>query len=624
MDESTQAPRASIAPALTVGALQGLLLWWLAHSKEGAAWPGSSHVWYANLFSFGIIVGPLIYALAPWSKRRTTWISITLIAAWLLWSGWQFGTHEWAPGAFYWSDQIAYPLFLLQALILFHAVPFLQGYLREGSLGFSYRILFLETWQNALRLALAALFTGIFWLLLWLCAQLFEMIGLPFIRVVLFQVPGFAWLVTALAFGVGFHLVGSAERLLTALRQQVLTLLKWLVPVATLIVVAFSIALLFRTPVLLAEHRHVIRAVWLLWLVIVSVYLYNAAYQDGSVAEPYPAALARAIRWATPLLVLLVGMALYDLWIRVNAYGLTSSRYWGAIVGAVTLAYAIGYALAGFRPGSWMGAMGRANVRVAVGIIVVLIFALTPVLSPAHLSARSQGSRLANSAGTAGPEDFMALRFDAGTYGQEELMRLVAAADTPASIRTGARAALAVKAARERGTFRYTTIAQIELTFEAFPADAAIDDELRQKILAEQPRARNLAGAAVDMVGGPDFAFSGEAAARPHREKKLCSPDLPCPVLFADLDGDGQNEAIAFLQYQAVVFQRGRAGWKELGRVNWRFRAGRKQQTGEDLLKELRDGDYRVAEPRWKSLQIGHFRLPFDLPVAPERGAPPS
>ena len=91
-----------------------------------------------------------------------------------------------------------------------------------------------------------------------------------------------------------------------------------------------------------------------------------------------------------------------------------------------------------------------------------------------------------------------------------------------------------------------------------------------------------------------------------------------------DLDGDGQNEAIAFLQYQAVVFQRGSTGWKELGRVNWRFRAGRKQQSGEELLKELRKGDYQVVEPRWKSLQIGHFRLPLDLPVAPERGAPPS
>src|SRR5258706_794375 len=92
------------------------------------------------------------------------------------------------------------------------------------------------------------------------------MIGLPFIRVLLDSVPGYPALLICPAFAVGFHLVGSAERLLTALRLQLLALLKWLVPMANLVLVAFSVALLVRAPALWAGHHHVIRAAWPVWL----------------------------------------------------------------------------------------------------------------------------------------------------------------------------------------------------------------------------------------------------------------------------------------------------------------------------------------------------------------------
>lgn len=613
MNDSAPTIRRSSAPVLVVAMLQGLLLYWIEHSRDYGRWPGSSHAAYAAFLSCAFFIGPLIYGLAFASRRRLAFAFVGLIGAFLLASGWQFGAHEWASGATPLAPKFhSVQLLFLQLLLLLHAVPFLQAYLQQGSFRFGYSLLFQNAWQNVLQLALASLFTGVFCLLLLLWAELFKMLGLPLVHVLIFEIPGFSWLLIAPAFGIGYHLIGSSERLLSALRQQVLSLLKWLAPVATLILIAFAIALVMRAPALLAEHRHVIRAVWLLWLVLVSVYLYNAAYQDGSNGEPYPNRLGRLLRFAAALLPLLAGLAAYDLWVRIAEYGLTPSRFWATLVAAIALAYALGYTLAGLRAGPWMATMGRANICVALGLIAVLAFALTPVLSAERLSAKSQAARLNRSAGVAGPLDFMALRFDFGSYGYAELKWLATEAQTPASIRLGAEAALRVSDWDGRWQFKYTTVPPLAVELEAFPPGAVIDEDLRQKILdlLPQPVRSVVPDADSEAFLGPGISND----VRKTDAKASCSVDLPCPVLFIDLDGDGQPEAIAFLPYRASVFQKGPGGWTNIGTADWRFgRSTHDGHTGADLLGELRSGDYRLVEPHWKALEIGKKRLPMNL-----------
>jgi hypothetical protein len=608
-----------VAPMLTVAILQGLLLWWIAHTEDLGAWPGNNRSWHATLLSFGILIAPLIYGLAPWAQRRAAWVFVGLLAVLLLASGWQFGVHASAPDESPWrTGPDTFRLVFIQIIVLFHAVPFLQGYLRCGNWRSAYPVLFLDTWQNALRLALAAVFTGIFLLLLWLCAQLFDMIGLPFIRVLLGSVRGYPALLVCPAFAVGFHLVGSAERLLTALRLQLLALLKWLVPMATLVLVAFSVALLARAPALWAGHRHVLRAVWLLWLVIVTVYLYNAAYQDGSVEAPYPRLLGRILRWSTFLLVMLAGMAAYDLWVRIDAYGLTTSRYWGILVVIVTMAYALGYARAALRPVPWMAGMGPANVCVALGLIAMVSATLTPLAYPEKLVAHSRAQRLVHSDGTAGPADFMSLRFDMGTYGYDELRRLSTDAHAPANIRTGASLALAVTDRQGRARFSFTTVPRIQTTIETYPAGATLDDALRAQILALLPAPEPGMKPGMTIVADPDDVSPPDALElrlRAAARREICSARVPCPVLFVDLDGDGKAEAIAFLNHGATIFQREARGWTTLGNVDWRS-DGRApgERSSSELLQLLRAGDYRVVEPTWKSLQLGGQRLELRLP----------
>ena len=302
-------------------------------------------------------------------------------------------------------------------VLLFLLLPFVQSALTRGALRPRYQDLFHFAWRNALLAALGGVFTGVFWLLLVLWGGLFQMIGIDFFHE-LFESARFAIPATAVAVGVGLQLAGSVERLQTALRQQLLAMLKWLAPLAILILVLFTGALLAKSPELFAEQRRAISAAWLLWLVALTVTLLNAAYQDGNEPSPYPRWLGAAIRCASLLLLPVALLAVYALGVRIDAYGLTVPRAWGLLVAAIALAYAAGYAWAALRKGAWMAGVGTVNVAVALFSIVMLTLVLTPLLSPERLAAASQYRRV-----LADPESdaYADLRFRTGRYGRERL-----------------------------------------------------------------------------------------------------------------------------------------------------------------------------------------------------------
>jgi hypothetical protein len=339
--------------------------------------------------------------------------------------------------------------------------------------------------------------------------------------------------------------------------------------------------------------------------------LYNAAFQDGTADSPYPRRLAQILSKVTPLLALLSLMAAYDLWVRIDAYGLTSTRYWAVVVSIAAVLYSVGYAIAGFRTGRWMAGMGPTNVYVALTLVAMLAVSLTPALYPDRLAARSQARRLVQSEGTAGPRDFMSLRFDAGGYGYAELARIAGDPTAPVGIRKGAQAAMAVKSWQDRFSFAYTTISPMTVYLEAFPTNAPIDPDLYSKISAHAQSARQSGGIVtaefhtgaaqqtLGVVGGDD------------RASKLGTQTFPYPVLFIDMDGDGQAEAIAFLEQQAFIYQRQDAGWQEMGQLYWRY-VNNRAFSAIDLRRALQSGDYRAVTPHWNLLQIGKNR--FSMP----------
>ena len=169
-------------------------------------------------------------------------------------------------------------------------LPFVQARIVAGTWRSSYPMLFSTAWRNKLMLAEAALFTGLFWILLVLWQELFHMLGLNFFRD-LFSKPIFIYPVTFLVFGIALHLIGSVDRLTSVLLEQLLNVLKWLSMVAGVLLVIFTFALIFKLPGMISSQDRPISAAWLLWLLACLVLLINAAYRDGTIANPIRASL---------------------------------------------------------------------------------------------------------------------------------------------------------------------------------------------------------------------------------------------------------------------------------------------------------------------------------------------
>ena len=137
---------------------------------------------------------------------------------------------------------------LLLAWVL--AMPLLKLRLTEGRWTGPYPTLFDLTWRGALTLAEAALFTGVFWLLMGLAGVLFGLLDIDAVGDVISD-PRFVFPATALVGTIAIHLIGASAEMIDGLLRQVLNLLKWLAPLAGLIVIAFTIALFPKLPALL-------------------------------------------------------------------------------------------------------------------------------------------------------------------------------------------------------------------------------------------------------------------------------------------------------------------------------------------------------------------------------------
>ena len=501
----------SILQRIAVSLTQGALLWWLYDAVESGLWTEQHRGWLVGLIAVAVLVPMAHYlfeGLAPASRQGPFLAGLALA---LFGLGWYCGA--WTLG----SPGDAFPSFpAALVVLLFHALPFVQSALTRGRVRPHYADLFQFAWRNTLLVVLGFVFAGVFWLLLALWGALFHMLGIDVFRD-LFTSSPFAIPATAVAVGTGVQLAGSVERLQTALRQQLLAMLKWLAPLAMLILVLFTVALLVKSPELFSEHRRAISAAWLLWLVAFTVALLNAAYQDGSGDAPYPRWLGTVIRLATVLLLPVALLAIYAIGVRVDAYGLTVARAWGLLVAVVALAYAGGYAWAALRRGAWMSGIGTVNVAVAVFTIAALTAMLTPLLAPERLAAASLYQRILAKPDTG---SYAYLRFESGRYGRERLEQLARIEGHPAAADIRARAGREI-----RKKLRWDGGRDAEPLeagdFEVFPSGARLDAELLAAFRA-----------------GPEF-----------RVLQSCTPDDPVRSSSSDLDRDGSPEAIVFAQY---------------------------------------------------------------------------
>lgn len=560
MDQTTdRSARTITAIRLGVGLLQGLALFLLHHAENVKAWPATQPLVFAPLVLAALAV-PFVILAGIGALRRNSLIVWALgaaaLAAYLAFHGvWRETTPDKMPDV---------PVFLAIAGGLFIAHHLIQPAQAERRWVARYPAYFDVTWMHGVQLALSAAFTGVFWILLYLGASLFKLIGIEAIQKLISE-EAFAFPATTVMFAAAVQLTDVRSTLVRGVRTVALTLLAWLLPLMTLIAAGFLASLPFTG----LEPLWKTRAATALLLTAAAhlIVLINAAYQDG---EDAPHLILRwAARIAGVLLVPIALLAAYGLALRIGQYGLTPERVFAAAFVLVALGHAAGYAMAALRRDVWMKTLERTNVVMAFVSVALILALFTPLADPARLSVSDQVARLERGKVKPAEFDYAFLRFDGGRYGRAVLTRLKT--DKNPEIAKGAAQAL-VWTARPpldaRPRFTKTTV---------YPTGRVLPESLVKQ----------------------DWSLS-------EGDSVCVYPDNPCSALLLDVDGDGKEEVLfANGGTLDVIKQFPKDSWKKIGTASARC-------SGTDLDQALKSGTARMAEPvPRQDILVGDLRLGF-------------
>jgi hypothetical protein len=341
------------------------------------------------------------------------------------------------------STMFEWPFFSgLFAVML--AAPLFQTVRDAGELRFDYATLHRHAWSDAVIGFAALVFVGVAFLLAWLLAGLFDLIGIDFLRRLMGK-DWFGWVLAGFAFGSAVGLLRERDALVANLQRLVMVVLAVLAPVLAVGLGLFLLSLPFTglgklwasslptTPLMLSAAAF-------------AVLLTNAVIGDG--VRDQDRRPGRVL-WQSALLLSLCVLPLavigaVSLAQRIGQYGWTPERIWGLLCVAVAIVYGAA--------GWWSVARGRMafdsglrplQVKMALGLCGVALFLALPILDFGAISTRSQTDRLARGLVTADKFDWRAMAFSFGHAGRRDLQAI--AERGPAEQRPLAAAALAAK-----------------------------------------------------------------------------------------------------------------------------------------------------------------------------------
>jgi Domain of unknown function (DUF4153) len=413
---------------LLTGLLQGLALYFLYYARVNKAWPASEPLVFSALVLFFIFVPVLLISSLGHLPKKTLirWLMIAgLIAIGLgIYDSWRsVGT----PVEYYGRDLslAPYPSALLwmfgaAGFYIAHSLILASGVDQKRIA--SYSTYFETAWKLLVQIKFSGLFTGALWLVLWLGAGLFALIKLEFLKDLL-QESWFVIPVTVFAFSCAMHLTDVRPAIVRGIRNLLLVLMSWILPLTVLIVGGFLLSLPFTGLTPLWDTKHATALLLVACAALIT--LINTAFQNGLVESEIARILRISARIASFLLVPLVVLAIYALSLRVGEYGWTTDRIIAACCLFVGSVYAIGYAWAASqRQGGWLRTVAPVNIGAAMLILAVLLALFSPILDPARISVKSQMARLDNDRSIAEKFDFDYLKKEGKRYGLAALEHL--------------------------------------------------------------------------------------------------------------------------------------------------------------------------------------------------------
>jgi hypothetical protein len=571
---------------IAIGLMQGVALYLLQQAFEAKTWPATDGLTFAPLIVVAVFVPTIVVAGLGNMRARTlaAWTAVAIavcagLAIYNIFRDLTGGTaiQRVTPTATLWLC-LGAGLFIAHALIA-------SGDADRKFIA-SYSRYFDMSWAQGVQLALAVCFVALFWAMLELGAELFRLIKIELLADLIkrswFWIP-----MTALAFTYALHMTDMRAGLVRGTRTLSLSLLSWLLPVMTLITVAFLLTLPFTGLEPLWSTR---RATAILLAASAAlVFLINDAYQSGDVQQTTAAIIRYSGTIAALALVPLVCLAGYGLALRVGQYGWTPDRIIVLACIAVAGCYAVGYALAAVRRDTWLESIELTNVATAYIILAVLLALLTPIADPTRISVADQVARLES--GKIGPDqfDFVFLRFLSGRYGEQALERLKTKQDGPDAARISQKANEALdwrtRSQARENIPRATPQTRVK-NITVLNSSAALPDSFLQQ--------------------------NWEAMPRPVLLPRCLTANAKCEAILADLDGDGTPEILLFSVPTGVA-----VAFRSTADGKWAFLGPIANADCAGIRDALRAGKFETVVPLLKEIEANGQRLRVSSECAP-------
>jgi hypothetical protein len=575
------------------GLLQGALLYGLYQSAQTHAWPATLPLFFGPALLISVFV-PLL-GISAWGRMSTRgwlqWMAVALVVVAAL------GCHDiWrmnplGDGWRHRQEQQGFPSF--QAWVFFSAGLFMAHALvlssaQDGRRVAHYTTYFDQSWKLFIQHLFSAVFVGMLWMMLFLGASLFGLIGLKFLDRLLreswFTIP-----VTTFATAWALHLTDVKPDIVRGIRGLILVLLSWLLPVIAVLCTGFLLSLPFTGLQPLWGTRNATAV--LLCTAAALVVLINTAFQNGERHEQVNRMVRAFASLACLLLAPIVGLAIYGLSLRVGQHGWSGDRIIATACLVVATCYALGYGWAALpRHPAWLAPMAPVNVRVVWVILAVLVALFSPLADPSRLSVNDQLARLRDGRTKAELFDYHYLRFESGRHGHAALQALAASTQRDAEAVLAARYAKAALAETDR--------------YRSEPKRLSIDAQgVRDNIKAVWPRGAQLPAS---FQQAPWLTQSGD-----HHDWRLpeclTQVDVSCEVVLLHLDASAAPQVL-IIQPKApsravVLAQDARQAWRVLTTLPTRV------ATCETERERLRTGQFSYAEPRHKDLKLGDWQV---------------
>jgi hypothetical protein len=416
----------------------------IRHSAEHAAWPLRPWIW-ALLCSLGAFaVNQLVKSgeAAIWRQIAATFVIVATLGfvltaehrrlAWAI--GFAVGAASvlafvgWFTAAYNKGGEIAQYPFLAGIFALLIAAPLFQTVRDEGAWRFPYARLHSHVWTDAVIGAASLAFTGVAFLLAFLIAQLFDLIGIKLFTDLLGN-DWFGAILAGFAFGGALGLLRERDALVATLQKLVLVIFAVLSPVLALALTGFLFSLPFTGLAPLWDSGVPTSPV-LLMAAAGAVGLINAVIGDGKADGSQNVVL----RWSAVALSCSIAplavIAAISMAARVQQYGFTPDRIWGLLAVLVAAVYGTAYLAAVMRAAlgravlDWDAYIRPANIQIALGVCGLALFLALPILDFGAMSARDQLARLKASPAESQKFDWRAMAFDFGPKGRSILADL--------------------------------------------------------------------------------------------------------------------------------------------------------------------------------------------------------